>query len=103
MESIIGQQIGNYTIEKSLGEGGMADVYLAKNTLGKKFTIKILKSELFSKAVIRQRFVNEAKVMLSLDHPHIRQVIDFHEEKNLMAITMEYLDGQDLNTYLEKN
>lgn len=103
MESIIGQQIGNYTIERSLGEGGMADVYLAKNTLGKKFTIKILKSELFSKAVIRQRFVNEAKVMLSLDHPHIRQVIDFHEEKNLMAIIMEYLDGQDLDTYIEKN
>lgn len=103
MESIIGQQIGNYTIEKSLGEGGMADVYLAKNTLGKKFTIKILKSELFSKAVIRQRFVNEAKVMLSLDHPHIRQVIDFHEETNLMAIIMEYLDGHDLDTYVEKN
>ena len=102
MESIIGQQIGNYTIEKSLGEGGMADVYLAKNTLGKKFTIKILKSELFSKAVIRQRFVNEAKVMLSLDHPHIRQVIDFHEEKNLMAIIMEYLDGQDLDTCIEQ-
>lgn len=102
MESIIGQQIGNYTIEKSLGEGGMADVYLAKNTLGKKFTIKILKSELFSKAIIRQRFVNEAKVMLSLDHPHIRQVIDFHEEKNLMAIIMEYLDGHDLDTYVEQ-
>ncbi len=103
MESIIGQKIGNYTIEKSLGEGGMADVYLAKNTLGKKFTIKILKTELFSKAVIRQRFVNEAKVMLSLDHPHIRQVIDFHEETNLMAIVMEYLDGHDLDTYVEKN
>lgn len=102
MESIIGQQIGNYTVEKSLGEGGMADVYLAKNTLGKKFTIKILKSELFSKTVIRQRFVNEAKVMLSLDHPHIRQVIDFHEEKNLMAIIMEYLDGNDLDTYVEQ-
>ncbi len=103
MESIVGQQIGNYTIEKSLGEGGMADVYLAKNALGKKFTIKVLKSELFSKAVIRQRFVNEAKVMLSLDHPHIRQVIDFYEEKNLMAIIMEYLDGHDLDTYIEKN
>lgn len=103
MESIIGQQIGNYTIEKSLGEGGMADVYLAKNALGKKFTIKVLKSELFSKAVIRQRFENEAKVMLSLDHPHIRQVIDFYEEKNLMAIIMEYLDGHDLDTYIEKN
>ena len=102
MESIIGQQIGNYTIEKSLGEGGMADVYLAKNTLGKKLTIKILKSELFGKTVIRQRFVNEAKVMLSLDHPHIRQVIDFHEEKNLMAIIMEYLDGHDLDTYIEQ-
>lgn len=102
MESIIGQKIGNYTIEKSLGEGGMADVYLAKNTLGKKFTIKILKSELFGKAVIRQRFLNEAKVMLSLDHPHIRQVIDFHEEKNLMAIVMEYLDGHDLDSYIEQ-
>ena len=44
----------------SLGEGGMAEVFLAKNSLGKKFTIKVLKPELFSREAIKQRFVNEA-------------------------------------------
>ncbi|WP_158549956.1 serine/threonine-protein kinase [Runella aurantiaca] len=103
MENLIGQQIGSYTLLHSLGEGGMAEVFLAKNSLGKKFTIKVLKPELFSREAIKQRFINEAKVMLSLEHPHVRQVIDFHEDKNLMAIIMEYLDGADLDSYVEKN
>jgi tRNA A-37 threonylcarbamoyl transferase component Bud32 len=103
MENLIGQQIGGYTLLSSLGEGGMAEVFLAKNSLGKKFTVKVLKPELFGRAAIKQRFINEAKVMLSLEHPHVRQVIDFYEDKNLMAIIMEYLDGADLDSYVEKN
>lgn len=103
MENLIGRQIGAYTLLHSLGEGGMAEVFLAKNSLGKKFTIKVLKPELFSREAIKQRFINEAKVMLSLEHPHVRQVIDFYEDKNLMAIIMEYLDGSDLDSYVETN
>lgn len=103
MENLTGRQIGAYTLLQSLGEGGMAEVFLAKNSLGKKFTIKVLKPELFGREAIKQRFINEAKVMLSLEHPHVRQVIDFYEDKNLMAIIMEYLDGADLDSYVEKN
>ncbi len=103
MENLTGRQIGAYTLLHSLGEGGMAEVFLAKNSLGKKFTIKVLKPELFGREAIKQRFINEAKVMLSLEHPHVRQVIDFYEDKNLMAIIMEYLDGADLDSYVEKN
>lgn len=101
MKNLIGQSIGNYTLQSSLGEGGMAEVFLAKNNLGKRFTVKVLKPELFGKAAIRQRFVNEAQMMLSLEHAHIRQVIDFYEDSTLMAIVMEYLDGQDLGAYIE--
>lgn len=103
MENLIGRQIGAYTLLHSLGEGGMAEVFLAKNSLGKKFTIKVLKPELFGREAIKQRFINEANVMLSLEHPHVRQVIDFYEDKNLMAIIMEYLDGADLDSYVETN
>lgn len=101
MENLIGHQIGNYTLQSTLGEGGMAEVFLAKNSLGKRFTVKVLKPELFNKSAIRQRFINEAQMMLTLDHPHIRQVIDFYEDKTIMAIIMEYLDGQDLSAYTE--
>jgi serine/threonine protein kinase len=101
MKNMIGKSIGNYTLQSSLGEGGMAEVFLAKNNLGKRFTVKILKPELFGKAAIKQRFVNEAQMMLSLEHTHIRQVIDFYEDSTLMAIVMEYLEGQDLGTYIE--
>jgi serine/threonine protein kinase len=103
MENLIGRQIGAYTLLHSLGEGGMAEVFLAKNSLGKKFTIKVLKPELFGREAIKQRFINEANVMLSLEHPHVRQVIDFYEDKNLMAIVMEYLDGADLDSHVETN
>lgn len=101
-ESMIGNKFLSYTIKQFLGEGGMASVYLAENNLGKKFAVKVLKPELFGKEVVRQRFRNEAQLMVSLDHPNIRQVADWYEEDSLMVIVLEFLDGADLQTIIEK-
>lgn len=90
----------NYKLSQKLGEGGMATVWRAENSLGKRFAIKVLKPGLEAKERLAERFRLEAKLMVSLEHPHIRQVIDYHEDGTTMAIIMEYLEGQDLGRYL---
>ncbi|QHW00873.1 serine/threonine-protein kinase [Spirosoma endbachense] len=93
-------QFLTYTLSQKLGEGGMATVWYAENFLGKRFAIKVLKPGMEGKEKLAERFRLEAKMMVSLEHPNIRQVFDFHEDENTMAIIMEYLDGEDLGRYL---
>ncbi|MFN8356871.1 MAG: protein kinase [Spirosomataceae bacterium] len=103
VDLMIGKRFLSYTLRQDLGEGGMASVYLADNTLGKKFAVKVLRPELFGKEILRQRFRNEAQVMVSLEHPNIRQVIDWYEEGTFMAIVLEYLNGNDLQRIIDQN
>ncbi|GAB3932294.1 serine/threonine-protein kinase [Larkinella terrae] len=93
-------QLLTYTLSQKLGEGGMATVWYAENALGKRFAIKVLKPGMELKEKLAERFRLEAKMMVSLEHPHIRQVIDYHEDAGTMAIIMEYLEGEDLGRYL---
>ncbi|WP_080054489.1 protein kinase domain-containing protein [Spirosoma aerolatum] len=92
-------QIGLYQLKHQLGSGGMATVWYAENALGKEFAIKILKPELMQYPQAAERFRNEAKIMVSLRHPNIRQVYDYYEDEATMAIIMEYLQGNDLFEY----
>ncbi|WP_083928198.1 protein kinase domain-containing protein [Spirosoma panaciterrae] len=92
-------QIGLYQLRHQLGSGGMATVWYAENALGKEFAIKILKPELMQYPQAAERFRNEAKIMVSLRHPNIRQVYDYYEDETTMAIIMEYLQGSDLFEY----
>ncbi|WP_020597235.1 serine/threonine-protein kinase [Spirosoma panaciterrae] len=93
-------KIPAYNNFKKLGEGGMAVVWYAENALGKPFAIKLLNQEMVGKEKIVERFRNEAKLMVGLNHPNIRQVISYYEDESTMAIIMEYLEGQDLGKYL---
>ncbi|WP_338869796.1 serine/threonine-protein kinase [Spirosoma sp. SC4-14] len=93
-------QLLTYTLSQKLGEGGMATVWYAENLLGKRFAIKVLKPGMEVKEKLAERFRLEARTMVGLDHPHIRQVIDYHEDDDTMAIIMEYLEGEDLGRYL---
>ena len=100
---MIGQQIGNYLFISILGEGGMATVYLAKNTLlGKKVAIKLLKQEFVNNTNIRGRFLAEARHMVQVSHTHIISVLDLIDAGDIVAIVMEYVDGQSLKEYLQK-
>lgn len=81
----------------------MATVWYAENALGKRFAIKVLKPGMEVKEKLAERFRLEAKMMVSLEHPNIRQVIDYHEDASTMAIIMEYLEGEDLGRYLIEN
>lgn len=94
---------GVYSVERLLGEGGMAAVYLAQDTvLGRPVAIKLLHNNLLGDADIRKRFIREARVMIGWQHPHVVQAYDFIDERDVCALIMEYVDGPTLDGYIQE-
>lgn len=86
-----------YMLVKSLGEGGMADVYLAMDTiLSREVAIKILRGELSSDPVTLLRFQREANAASKLNHPNVVDVYDVGECDGRHYIVMEYVRGRTL-------
>ena len=99
---MINQQFGNYKFLSILGEGGMAIVYLAENTmLGSLVAIKVLKEDFVSNKNVRARFLDEAKKMVRVKHPNIIQVYDLIDAGDIVAIVMEYIEGQSVKDLIE--
>lgn len=96
-----GKTINGYTLQYQLGKGGMAEVWLAENAIGKKAAVKLLLPKFCDDEVVLARFQNEAKVMVQLDHPNIRQVYDYTNIEGRPCIVMEYLEGSDLKTLMK--
>ena len=100
---MLNKTINGYTIKRKLGEGGMAEVWYAENEIGKPAAIKVLKTKFCADETIVERFQNEAKVMVKLSHPYIRQVYDYALLDGQPCIVMEYLEGDDLKARLKKS
>ena len=95
--------ITNYTIKSELGQGGMAEVYLAlDNKFDTNVAIKILNKEFINNENIRKRFLAEAKNMFRMSHPNIIKVTDLIDEGDTVAFVMEYIEGDTLKDYLER-
>jgi len=100
---MLNKKILNYRITHEIGSGGMATVYEAIHTkLDTKVAIKVLDPLLASNESIRQRFMQEAKIMASLNHDGITKVVDFDDEGSHLAIIMEFLEGQTLDEYVKQ-
>jgi PASTA domain-containing protein kinase len=100
--TIIGDR---YEIKKSLGEGGMANVYLANDILlNREVAIKMLRGELSNEDKFIKRFQREALALSSssISHPNIVQMYDLGEENNNHYIVMEYVKGNTLKHLLNK-
>ena len=96
-------QITNYIIKQSIGQGGMAKVYLAyDNKFDTNVAIKVLNKEFVHNDNIRKRFLAEAKNMFRMSHPNIIKVTDLIDEGNIVAFVMEYIEGETLKEYLER-
>ena len=92
-----GTKLGRYDIRSQLGEGGMGEVYLARDTeLDRKVALKILPAEVASQRDRMERFVREAKAAAALNHPNIAHVYEIGEVDNLHFIAMEFVDGVTL-------
>ena len=99
-----GQKINNrYEIVKSIGEGGMANVYLANDKiLNRKVAVKVLRGDLSSDDKFIRRFQREALSVSNLSHPNIVEVYDVGEEDGEYYIVMEYIEGKTLKQLLKK-
>ncbi len=99
-----GQKINDrYEIVKSIGEGGMANVYLANDKiLDRKVAIKVLRGDLSADEKFVRRFQREALSVSNLSHPNIVEVYDVGEEDGQYYIVMEYIEGKTLKQLLNK-
>lgn len=99
-----GQKINDrYEIIKSIGEGGMANVYLAQDTiLDRKVAIKVLRGDLSADDKFIRRFEREAQSVSNLSHQNIVEVYDVGVEDGNHYIVMEYIEGKTLKQLLKK-
>jgi eukaryotic-like serine/threonine-protein kinase len=92
-----------YQLEKTLGSGGMAVVYLARDLMLERLVaIKLLREDFSEDAAFRARFHQEAKAVANLSHPNIVTVHDFGLDGGRLFIVMEYVNGQDLKGILRQ-
>lgn len=93
-----------YRILDTLGEGGMANVYLAEDIiLQRKVAVKILRLDLQKEPQTLARFQREALATSELSHPNIVMVLDVGTDHGLPYMVMEYVDGPDLKDYILQN
>lgn len=99
-----GQKVNDrYEVIKSIGEGGMANVYLAKDTiLDRNVAIKVLRGDLSGDEKFVRRFQREALSASSLSHPNIVEIYDVGEDSGDYFIVMEYVKGLTLKQLLKK-
>ena len=99
-----GQKINDrYEIIRSIGEGGMANVYLGYDTiLDRNVAIKVLRGDLSNDEKFVRRFQREALSASSLAHPNIVEMYDVGEDDGTYYIVMEYVEGKTLKQLLKK-
>ncbi|MDQ3820675.1 MAG: serine/threonine protein kinase, partial [Acidobacteriota bacterium] len=97
-----GTQLGRYEIRSKLGEGGMGEVYLARDTseLERTVALKFLPAAVASDLKRLQRFIQEARTVSALNHPNILTIYEFGQVDSVRFIATEYVDGVTLRDYI---
>ena len=99
-----GESFGKYRLERALAVGGMAELFLARQSgpggFEKQVVIKRTLPHLATNPEFVHMFLDEARIAARLSHPNIVQVFDFGEAGGSYFLVMEYLDGGDLDTIL---
>jgi serine/threonine protein kinase len=92
-----------YTLVKPLASGGMAHVWLGRDELlGRTVAIKILREEYTRQPDFQERFRKEARAIAKLSHPNLVTVYDFGVQGDRYFMIMEYVEGEDLKTFLRR-
>ncbi len=93
---------GHYALERALGQGGMATVYLARDLKHeRRVAVKVLKPELAA-AMGAERFLAEIRTTASLQHPHILPLFDSGEADGFLFYVMPYVEGESLRQRLDR-
>jgi len=97
----VGDTLDGYTLESLLGRGGMGSVYLATHErLGRRVALKVIAAELAHDEDFRARFLREAQLAASLDHPNVIPVYDAGEAEGVLFLAMRYVAGSSLHELL---
>src|SRR4051812_27426063 len=101
MRLVPGASLGPFEIVAPLGAGGMGEVFRARDTrLDRDVAIKILPEAFAADGDRVARFQREAKVLASLNHPHIAAIYGLEEAGGVTALVMELVEGEDLSQRL---
>lgn len=101
---MIGKTLNHYTVIEKLGEGGMAQVYLAEdNRLNRKIALKILPADMSDDTGRIKRFEREAKAIAALNHPNIVTIYSVEEADGVRFLTMELVDGKSLDQLIPED
>ena len=94
---MIGRTLAHYEVLEKIGQGGMGEVYRARDTkLGREVALKVLPASFAENPERLARFEHEAKLLASLNHPHIATLYDLEDEDGVRFLTMELVDGETL-------
>jgi serine/threonine protein kinase len=103
MGDLFGQTISHYTVLEKLGEGGMGEVYLARDErLGRQVALKVLPDSAAADPERLARFEREARAAGALDHPNILTVHDIDRHEGVPFLVAEALDGETLRELLQR-
>lgn len=96
-------EVSGYTIEREIGQGGMATVYLGvQNSLGRKVVLKVMSNDLGDTPEYAKRFLNEGHMLAALNHPNIITIHDIGISEDFLYLAMEYLRGGSLMRRMSK-
>ena len=99
-----GTVLAGFRVESLIGQGATGAVYLAADTrTGQRVALKLLTPELSEDERFRQRFMREAELAASLDHPHVVPIESFGEEDGRLYLAMAYVEGYDLRELLRRD
>ena len=97
---MIGTVIGNYRIDREIGEGGMSHVYVGKTTAATEIlpanyevVLKVMSDELAGEITARKRFAKEAQILSKLRHRYITRFYEFINNETGAVLVMEYVEG----------
>jgi serine/threonine protein kinase len=101
-DKFIGKQFDEYQIDSLLGQGNMANIYLASDIrLGRKAAIKVISRGFQKDEEYIVRFEREARAIAQLSHPHIVQLYRYGEVDGVLYMAMQYIEGASLAVVLE--
>ena len=103
-ELTVGDRLGDFEIVEVAGAGGMGVVYKARQqSLERDVALKVIREEIASEPDYRERFLREAKLAASVDHPNVVTVYDVGDENGRLYLVMQWIDGSDLRHLLDSS
>ena len=100
---MVGQMVAHYEILAKIGEGGMGEVYRARDTrLQRTVAIKVLPADLAGDPERLARFEQEARMLATLSHPNVASIYGIEQHGEQRCLVMEFVDGEDLATRLTR-